>query len=104
MLEAVFETEDGEVAVNALPGLKSCSFWATHVFPRLRSAPKDPFRSRVETALHKLLSLFSEEPHWVIPNEPVGKLGAMPAAWLATVSRRCHSVEVLQRGRFLFPR
>ena len=36
VLEAVFETEDGEVAVNALPGLKSCSFWATHVFPRLR--------------------------------------------------------------------
>ena len=75
-------------------------------------APKDPFRSCVETALHELFSLFSEEPHRVTSNDLVGALGAgprpegvgRPAAWLATVSRRCHSVDVFQRGRFLFPR
>jgi hypothetical protein len=26
----------GDKGVNALPPLKWCSFWATHVFPRLR--------------------------------------------------------------------
>ena len=39
----------------------------------------------------------------VDPQRPCGSLGAMPAAWLATVSRRCHSVDVFQQGRFLFP-
>ena len=65
-------------------------------------APKDPFRSRGPRWI-LLFSLFSEEPHWLIPNDLVGALGAMPAAWLATVSRRCHSVDVFQQGRFLFP-
>jgi hypothetical protein len=71
--------------------------------PLTSLAPKDPFRSRGPRWI-LLFSLFSEEPHWLIPNDLVGALGAMPAAWLATVSRRCHSVDVFQRGRFLFPR
>ena len=91
-------------SVNALPPLKVVQLLGNACLSPTTLAPKDPFRSCVETALHELFSLFSEEPHWVIPNEPVGKLGAMPAAWLATVSRRCHSVDVFQRGRFLFPR
>ena len=44
------------------------------------------------------------EPRRVTSNDLVGALGAIPAAWLATVSRRGHSVDVFQRGRFLFPR
>ena len=43
------------------------------------------------------------EPHRVTSNDLVGAPGAIPAAWLATVSRRGHSVDVFQRGRFLFP-
>ena len=50
-----------------------------------------------------MFSLFSEEPHRVTSNDLVGALGAMPAEWLATVSRRGHSVDVFQQGRFLFP-
>src|SRR5271157_1398016 len=66
-------------------------------------APKDPFRSCGPRWI-LWFSLFSEEPHRVTSNDLVGALGAIPAAWLATVSRRCHSVDVFQRGRFLFPR
>ena len=66
-------------------------------------APKDPFRS-CEPRWILWFSLFSEEPHRVTSNDLVGAPGAIPAAWLATVSRRCHSVDVFQRGRFLFPR
>ena len=65
-------------------------------------APKDPFRS-CEPRWILWFSLFSEEPHRVTSNDLVGALGAIPAAWLATVSRRCHSVDVFQQGRFLFP-
>ncbi len=73
-------------------------------------APKDPFRSRGPRWI-PWFSLFSEEPHRVTSNDLVGAFGAgprpegvgRPAAWLATVPRRCHSVDVFQRGRFLFP-
>src|SRR5271166_11892 len=66
-------------------------------------APKGPFRPRGPGWI-RLFSLDSVEPHRVTSNDLVGALGAIPAAWLATVSRRCHSVDVFQRGRFLFPR
>ena len=99
-------------AVNALPPLKVVQLLGNACLSPTTLAPKDPFRSCVETALHELFSLFSEEPHRVTSNDLVGALGAgprpegvgRPAAWLATVSRRCHSVDVFQRGRFLFPR
>ena len=73
-------------------------------------APKGPFRPCGPRWI-LWFSLFSEEPHRVTSNDLVGALGAgprpegvgRPAEWLATVSRRCHSVDVLQRGRFLFP-
>ena len=42
------------------------------------------------------------EPHRVTSNDLVGGLGAIPAAWFAHVSRRARSVDVFQRGRFLF--
>jgi hypothetical protein len=98
--------------VNALPPLKVVQLLGNACLSPTTLAPKDPFRSCVETALHELFSLFSEEPHRVTSNDLVGALGAgprpegvgRPAAWLATVSRRCHSVDVFQRDRFLFPR
>src|SRR5208337_2578187 len=92
------------VAVNALPPLKVVQLLGNACLSPTTLAPKDPFRSCVETALHELFSLFSEEPHRVTSNDLMGALGAIPAAWLATVSQRCHSVDVFQRGRFLFPR
>ena len=92
-----------QVQVNALPPLKVVQLLGNACLSPTTLAPKDPFRSRGPRWI-LLFSLFSEEPHWLIPNDLVGALGAMPAAWLATVSRRCHSVDVFQRGRFLFPR
>ena len=91
-------------SVNALPPLNVVQLLGNACLSPTTLAPKDPFRSCVETALHELFSLFSEEPHRVTSNDLVGALGAIPAEWLATVSRRCHSVDVFQRGRFLFPR
>ena len=88
--------------VNALPPLKVVQLLGNACLSPTTLAPKDPFRSRGPRWI-LLFSLFSEEPHWLIPNDLVGALGAMPAAWLATVSRRCHSVDVFQQGRFLFP-
>ena len=96
--------------MNALPPLKVVQLLGNACLSPTTLAPKDPFRSCGPRWI-LWFSLFSEEPHWVIPNEPVGKLGAgprpegvgRPAAWLATVSRRCHSVDVFQQGRFLFP-
>ncbi len=87
--------------MNALPPLKVVQLLGNACLSPTTLAPKDPFRSCVETALHELFSLFSEEPHRVTSNDLVGALGAIPAEWLATVSRRCHSVDVFQRGRFL---
>src|SRR5208337_1323808 len=87
--------------VNALPPLKVVQLLGNACLSPTTLAPKDPFRSRGPRWI-LLFSLFSEEPHWLIPNDLVGALGAMPAAWLA-VSRRCHSVDVFQQGRFLFP-
>src|SRR5208337_3995296 len=92
----------GWVVVNALPPLKVVQLLGNACLSPTTLAPKDPFRSRGPRWI-LLFSLFSEEPHWLIPNDLVGALGAMPAAWLATVSRRCHSVDVFQQGRFLFP-
>src|SRR5208337_2040007 len=96
--------------VNALPPLKVVQLLGNACLSPTTLAPKDPFRSRGPRWI-LLFSLFSEEPHWLIPNDLVGALGAgprpegvgRPAAWLATVSRRCHSVDVFQQGRFLFP-
>ncbi len=89
--------------VNALPPLKVVQLLGNACLSPTTLAPKDPFRSCGPRWI-LWFSLFSEEPHWLIPNEPVGELGAMPAAWLATVARRCHSVDVFQQGRFLFSR
>ena len=92
--------------VNALPPLKWCSFWANPFIDELSA------QGPVPTPWILLFSLDSVEPHRVTSNDLVGALGAgprpegvgRPAAWSATVSRRCHSVDVFQRGRFLFPR
>ena len=53
--------------------------------------------------MEQLGSLESFEPHRVNPNGFVVALGAMPAAWLATVSRRGHSVDVLRQTRSFSP-
>ena len=90
-------------SVNALPPLKVVQLLGNACLSPTTLAPKDPFRSCGPRWI-LWFSLFSEEPHRVTSNDLVGALGAIPAAWLATVSRRCHSVDVFQRGRFLFPR
>ncbi|MGZ3488187.1 MAG: hypothetical protein ACXVBY_15145, partial [Isosphaeraceae bacterium] len=73
-----------QVTVNALPPLKVVQLLGNACLSPTTLAPKDPFRSCVETALHELFSLFSEEPHRVTSNDLVGALGAIPAAWFAT--------------------
>jgi len=84
------EARDGRI-VNALPPLKVVQLLGNACLSPTTLAPKDPFRSCVETALHELFSLFSEEPHRVTSNDLVGALGAgprpegvgRPAAWFA---------------------
>ncbi len=63
--------------VNALPPLKVVQFLGNACLSPTTLAPKDPFRSCGPQWI-LWFSLFSEEPHWVIPNEPVGKLGGGP--------------------------
>ena len=70
--------------MNALPPLKVVQLLGNACLSPTTLAPKDPFRSCVETALHELFSLFSEEPHRVTSNDLVGALGAIPAAWWRT--------------------
>ena len=78
LIAAVFTAFIG--TVNALPPLKVVQLLGNACLSPTTLAPKDPFRSRVEIAPHELFSLFSEEPHWLIPNDLVGALGAIPAA------------------------
>jgi hypothetical protein len=99
------------VEVYALPPLKVVQLLGNACLSLTTLAPKGPFRPRGARWI-LWFSLFSEEPHRVNSNDLVGALGAgprpegvgRPAAWLATVSRRYHSVDVFQRGRFLFLR
>ena len=71
------------VLVNALPPLKVVQLLGNACLSPTTLAPKDPFRSRVEIAPHKLFSLDSVEPHRVTSNDLVGALGAIPAEWFA---------------------
>jgi len=68
--------------VNALPRLKSCSFWANPAIAKLSAQGLVP--APWTQGGSGWFSLFSEEPHWLIPNDLVGALGAIPAAWWRT--------------------
>ena len=67
--------------MNALPPLKVVQLLGNACLSPTTLVPKDPFRSRGPRWI-LLFSLFSEEPHWLIPNDLVGALGrCQPHGW-----------------------
>jgi hypothetical protein len=69
--------------VNALPPLKVVQLLGNACLSPTTLAPKGPFRPRGPKWI-LLFSLDSVEPHRVNPNDLVGALGAIPAAWWRT--------------------
>jgi len=65
---------------DALPRLKSCSFLGYAGLSPTTLAPQGSVRAQRGDCSPRVVSLFSEEPHWVNSNDLVGALGAMPAS------------------------
>ena len=93
----------GAAVVNALPPLKVVQLLGNACLSPTTLAPKDPFRSR---GPRWILFVFSRLRR-AAPGDlqrPCGCAWSNSGRMVRTVSRRDDSVDIFQRGRFLFPR
>jgi len=106
MIGAVFADQ-----VNALPPLKVVQLLGNACLSPTTLAPKDPFRSRgprwilfVFSRLRRAAPGDLQRPCGCAWSGPTPRRGGETGRMVRTVSRRDDSVDVFQRGRFLFPR
>src|ERR1700674_3087743 len=102
-LRAISRRARARQAVNALPPLEVVQLLGNACLSPTTLAPKDPFRSR---GPRWILFVFSRLRR-AAPGDlqrPCGCSWSNSGRMVRTVSRRDDSVDVFQRGRFLFPR